>query len=588
MYPEVHKHFESLSYAEQISIPLRRKIYNGNRYSKFLPKSTCQTSNLGNGENTIAEGVDFMAQHVKEWAHQTEKITKALGLQKILQEKGIPATVAVVYWFLYSHIQYSADWQTQNLRSPACSWYARKQGIDCKSYSIFAACILENLGLNYSIRRVKQPGSHPDLWSHVYVTVMLDQTSNPQQQLDEKNYLVIDATKHENSEVAYLEKQDTIMSQKHKYVAMNAAETSGILTEEEYFLANSFADIMRAKGFSSSKIDEMFSYLTELLKSGVSKTEIYFSLNNNGLKISPSINSEGKYFNKNLGLGNAEEAYTEAFSDVFDDVVNEDTFANIWNKIKDVLNFSCWGAHMKPDQAESHLKKDLSFAGLPTAAGLNKSTAGINELNKFIGYCTMYAHVAKMKESDMSSSCSKKSYAAMHDAVLEYRDNVIKAYENEVKRLGGSLLLDNNIVPNLGSNKHYKTATGCLNLPVISGGWGGFDSGNAICYSKIPFPYKKIIGISKLPPVTFPDGNSSVNNATGGILDGAIKIGDSVFNSKKLGSNSNSQNKVTVPNTNTKTSTGTKVMTAGAGAAILLLVGPKLLEAFKNTKKSSK
>ena len=91
--------------------------------------------------------------------------------------------------FLYWHLQYALDGEKQLLRSPACSWVSRFQGIDCKSYSIFASTILLNAGISHYMRRIKQKGN-PDAFTHVYVVVPIDQQSYDLS----KEYYTIDGT----------------------------------------------------------------------------------------------------------------------------------------------------------------------------------------------------------------------------------------------------------------------------------------------------------------------------------------------------------------------------------------------------------
>lgn len=556
-----------MNYAEQISIPLRREIYNGSRYAKFLPKSTCQTSNLGNGENTIAEGVNFMAQHVKEWAHQTEKLTKALGLHKILQEKGIPATVAVVYGFLYAHIQYSADWQTQNLRSPACSWYARKQGIDCKSYSIFAACILENLGLNYSIRRVKQPGSHPDLWSHVYVTVPLDQTSNPQQQLDEKKYLVIDATKHENSEVAYLEKHDTIMSQKHKYVAMNAATgtvaTASIPAKYRNELTSFLHALMNKHGYSLQMATQIVNHISGLLNDKIAFENIIIApISRNSKKgwyvgtLSPNT---GVFYEKSrLGLGNVLDDLgvdgEEIFNDVKDSSWFKNTFGSFLGNIGSFITSGMWcDGWYSPDKAQSDAKKDFPY--LLEISGLINGVSQTS-LDSFLQHYEIYIHEVQVAYDKDFNKCTHEGIKVLRELLRDFKTEVL----GRIEAAGYKLT----------PQPTKKTSFRRYELP----GWKDARAHTVVDYT---------------PMTLSKETSSQPSSGNGNVFD---NISDNIF--KNVGSVSKGDSKLSVsdsiatPSINKKTSTGTKVMTAGAGAALLLFVGPKLLEAFKNTKKSSK
>ncbi len=508
-----------------------------------------------------------MAQHVKEWAHQTKKLTKALGLHKILQEKDISATVAVIYGFLYSHIQYSADWQTQNLRSPACSWYARKRGIDCKSYSIFAACILENLGLNYSIRRVKQPGSHPDLWSHVYVTVPLDQTSNPQQQLDEKNYLVIDATKHENSEVAYLEKHDTIMSQKHKYVAMNAATgtvaTTSIPAKYRNELTSFLHALMNKHGYSLQMATQIVNHISSLLNANVGESNIIISpIKKDGQKgwyIGTLNPNTGTFYKKpTIGLGafewvggvlnsDSDVNAENIFNDVKDSSWFQDTFGSFIGNIGNFISSGMWcDGWYSPGEAQSDAKKDLPY--LLQVSGLIN---GINQtsLDSFLQHHAIYLHEVQVAYDKDFIKCTHEGIKVLRELLRDFKTEVL----GRIEAAGYKLT----------PQPTKKTSFRKFELP----GWDDARAQTVVDYTPM------IISQS-------PSGNNS--NVDFGSGSTEVVGGGSTVN-PTTGNNGNNQS-----NTPTFSNTGNKILTAGAGAAILLLVGPKLLDAFKNTKKSSK
>ena len=160
---------------------LYRPISRSKKYDKYFPKVSCQSTFLK--EATTTGGLELMKQWSKKYAHQTEKIAKKL------QGKTLPETINNIYNWLYNHLQYDADGYEQKLKSPACSYFMRFEGIDCKSYSLFASSILLNLGIAHKFRKVVQP-SDPNRWSHVYVVVPY-----------KNQELIIDATKSINTEV---------------------------------------------------------------------------------------------------------------------------------------------------------------------------------------------------------------------------------------------------------------------------------------------------------------------------------------------------------------------------------------------------
>lgn len=184
-----------------INTALYRPLQGGNYYSKLIPSSTCKRTNLGKGDTS------FSMQGIKASILKNYKQCAKLAPQ--LQKGSTAATATAIYDFLYNHIQYKADEADQNLRSPACSWASRQDGIDCKSYSIFAGCLLAAMqpGIKFYIRRIKQPGMLPNEYTHVYIVVPKDQKTGSLK----SGHYVIDATKHQNTEAAYIEKSDVYM-----------------------------------------------------------------------------------------------------------------------------------------------------------------------------------------------------------------------------------------------------------------------------------------------------------------------------------------------------------------------------------------
>ncbi|EAR15430.1 hypothetical protein RB2501_13919 [Robiginitalea biformata HTCC2501] len=179
----------------------KRKVAAGTGFDSLFETSACQPTFLGKSDTY------FTVAQMKKWAYRFKDQTRKLALGHF---SGMPLsqTCQAIYKFLYSHIQYELDGERQHLKSPACSWATRGEGTDCKSYSIFASTILQNLGIKHYFRKVRQPGLNPELWTHVYVVVPKDQDS-----MDLRaGHYVIDATLHNNTEVTYTEKNDTPMT----------------------------------------------------------------------------------------------------------------------------------------------------------------------------------------------------------------------------------------------------------------------------------------------------------------------------------------------------------------------------------------
>ncbi len=153
-----------------------------------------------------------MEHWAKKYAHHVERLAKAK-----FKGQSLGNTAKAIHHFLYNHIQYQMDGELQVLKSPGCAWATRDKGTDCKTYSIFASAILQNLGIQHYFKKLKQPnpnwpyrGIDPNLWSHVYVIIPKDQkkltVNSP------SDYYVIDATVNNNKEVPATESKVKLMS----------------------------------------------------------------------------------------------------------------------------------------------------------------------------------------------------------------------------------------------------------------------------------------------------------------------------------------------------------------------------------------
>lgn len=185
-----------------IDSQLYRNLQLGTAYEGLIPAYNHtdfpfdKTSDNSNTYDTLK----FMSVWAYKYAHQMKKVAP------LLKGVTLQETVNKIYAFLYSHFQYKLDGETQNLMSPSAAWHFRKTGFDCKTYSILASTILQNLGIPHAFRMVQQAGIMPGEWSHVYVVV-----PNGNQEL------IIDATTHTNKQVSYTQKHDYTM--KHRGLA---------------------------------------------------------------------------------------------------------------------------------------------------------------------------------------------------------------------------------------------------------------------------------------------------------------------------------------------------------------------------------
>ncbi|PZW41611.1 hypothetical protein LX95_01292 [Mesonia algae] len=578
-----------------ISAPLKRNLKPGSKYNKLFPKVSCQTTNLGNGSNDTIEGVDFMAQWVEKYSWQVKKLVDVLKREGALRSNTLFNLAQDIYKFEYNHLQYTADAALQQLRSPACAWQQRKQGLDCKSYTIFAMAMLQQLGVSAAIRQVKQPGANSDLWTHVYVVVPKNQDKPTLKDLENENdYLVIDATRHSNIEVGFIDKKDK-MIQKHQYVGLNAPSSGKqLLTEAEKQSLEKLTSFFKAVGYSSSTINKMYSYLEELMLQGYSKDQILIYPSEKGTNIQPSKNEPGKLFLLPVTGLRGDETNID-FGDVYSSVSDSGWFNSTFGAIlSNGFNLSCWGSSNSPKKAKEFLQKDLGSNGILKASGLTKSNPTINDLNRFIEMATMYAHIADDKRQSMSSSCSKEGFKLLDEKMTEFRDKVIQQLSQKISALGGQLLPANNL-PQLQSNNAYKVTTGGVKLPFTSGGYYGFNRGNTNYWVKRPIPIKKIVGGSNvLPPVDPPSNDTgSSNNNAGSIFDTIkdVVTGGNSFSEGSPGYGSTTyepgQVKKVTDKKTSSTSTNLSTASVGIAAGALILLWPTLKKQLAKNKKST-
>lgn len=180
---------------------LYRNIKPGYQYEGLIPKYKGVQYDFDKaGNSNTYDTLKFMQKWVEKYHYQMNRIAPKLKGSTIENTKN------KIYDFLYWHFQYKLDESLQQLYSPSAAWHFRKTGFDCKTFSILASCILTELGIPHSFRKVKQPGLMSGEWSHVYVIVH-----------DRNRELVIDATSHTNTEVVYTQKYDVML--KHRGLA---------------------------------------------------------------------------------------------------------------------------------------------------------------------------------------------------------------------------------------------------------------------------------------------------------------------------------------------------------------------------------
>lgn len=415
---------------------LYRPIKSGKDYDSLLPKSFCKSTRLssGNTDTTVNHMIDWVKTHQQ----QTVK------LSTVLQKRTLAQTVDSIYQFLYHHIQYKADATDQLLHSPACSWYKRKEGIDCKSFSIFASSILTNLAIPHIIRKVKQPYHFPSQYTHVYIIV-------PKNGKDlSKGYYVIDATKHQNTEVLFTEKKDVFMSLPH--YGLNGAHdnrsvSAPMVSNKALEGLENYLTLLKRVGVRKEIINGIQSEVYKYLRSGINpKFKIYrqgvivqykrflFENNLGGLNRSGSslgsarsaiLELSGNY----NGLGNPDQATTDTNQDsgqeleevtqiVLDSNWFEDTFGAIF---ANGFDFSCWGSSYNPSQGRKDVEKDMPF--FLQFSGLDREVNTTN-YNRFQNAILAYRSDAAFHQQSRYAKCTREGHRVRMEAVDRFVESI--------------------------------------------------------------------------------------------------------------------------------------------------------------------
>lgn len=141
----------------------KRDILPGTEFDSLFPKPDYQSTIVdrnGSIEDTMLQMGRVIGTYYKD----------AAKIAPLLRGSDLKQTCSNIWSFIFSHIQYELDEPgEEQLRRPARAWADRKAGVDCDCYSIFASCILVNLGIPFKLRITKYDGK--PYFQHVYVLV---------------------------------------------------------------------------------------------------------------------------------------------------------------------------------------------------------------------------------------------------------------------------------------------------------------------------------------------------------------------------------------------------------------------------------
>ncbi len=417
-------------------------LKKGSQYTPLIASSSCKGSKLGTGNTFFT--VEQMQEWVKKYHYQVSALAKKL---KATSER---ESVNNIHRFLKDHIAYKADGALQIIKSPACAWKTRKEGTDCKTFSVFASCLLTEMGYNHFIRQVKQPYLHPDKYTHVYITVPIDQTSTTS-----KSYYVLDGTVDNNKEVLFSEAKDVFMAGL-SHVGLAGAQKR-----------NYKRSYQRGLGSPAMAMSGLQEFLNLLIGSGVSQNTVNAILNkvqlsvNQGLDPFFKITSQGVqvdaqffpyvsvgrsqntlrdpliYVNSQLGIqqgrsqqstqsGNEGETIAQIASQVLESGFFENTFGSIF---QNGFDLSCWNSSFSESEALKSM--EIIAPQLLQRSGLLQNINQAN-LNKFLKDVSNIHFYYNWKTQKKFASCTRKGGALGVKLLEAFLDKTITALSNSV------------------------------------------------------------------------------------------------------------------------------------------------------------
>lgn len=456
-----------------IDAMLYRPLRSGNEYSALIPpyKGTEYNFDKESDNSTTYDTLKYMAEWSNKYAYQMKQIAP------LLKGRNIQETVNKIYQFLYSHFQYKLDGSLQNLYSPSAAWHFRQQGFDCKTYSLLASCILQNLNITHSFRMVQQAGIMPGEWSHVYVVIP-----------DNNTEYVIDATTHTNKQVSFTKKHDYNM--KHLGLASPAVYGLGCACSGNKITQNKG---LGAPANLSNTIANFHTFLNELEKKGIPKattdkmlTLVRYNVENGidpnmqeiiqkafqpagklgeitpvslltsagttygTTPIAPNLSIQGTNFSSLLTA--ATGLLTGNPLGLLSMIPIEKTFGQVF---ANGFDLSCWGASYSEQKAKLDIEKDVPF--MAQWSGLDRA-ATTETYDRFLNITEAYLMDAKNGQNLKYAACTRKGHALRQKTIEELRTNTANSF---------------------AQNGYKLIPTGVRrNQLTISGGLPGYAAGN--------------------------------------------------------------------------------------------------------------
>ncbi|MFV9549657.1 hypothetical protein [Algibacter sp. PT7-4] len=444
---------------EDINKSLHRSILSGQEYNGLISKSTGKVVNLAKGNTAVA--IKEMAKWAKKHIHETKK------LALVLAGKTVQETINNIQWFLFWHIQYTIDGEVQKLKSPAIAWETRKQGTDCKSYTIFASTILLNLGIKHYLRRIKQD-VQSDAFTHVYVVIPNNQTTGklPNNSKFLKDYLIIDGTIELNNELPFNDKDDIYMEPKLVIQGLSSpflacgCNTSGL----GYGRDTQIPVVGITKGYDlpdfkilEQAFKNFYSFLDELERQGLPREAVNGVINHLEYYIDAGIEpTVGELFgidSKPYGLGLVPAPvpltvkllpkalkFVKKFGPMLTKLIPKDLFSKTFGAVfANGFNLSCWNSTFTPAKVADQVSK-IHVPFFETAVGSVTNTTSTEELEKHLNFLLKAVDISYVMYAEYLPnganwrSCSREAIQIYTDVVTGAKtqtDMMLKQIENE-------------------------------------------------------------------------------------------------------------------------------------------------------------
>lgn len=470
-----------MSYQKEITDYLQREISDGKQYDNLFPNSSCKRSYVGSGDTFMT--MDQIKDHIIKYQMQTAKYAA-----KHLKNLTPQAAVKKIKSFMYGNIQYEADGINQDIKSPQCVWASRQDGIDCKSYSVMAGCMLSNLGLKFYIRKIKQAVHAPDHFTHVYIVVPKDQTTG---NLD-NGYWTIDGTSHTDTESQFIdEPYDIFMSLPH-YSLNGSARAQGSralrgaiapVSKVAIQGLENFLTLLSGINVSATIVAGIRTRITSYINQGI---DPQFSIVNSGVIIEgelfpfapagrSQLGSPTAYIQNQLGISvgrsnsrffgiNSTQSTTgdptaDTVAVVAEELLDSNFFASTFGAIfANGFDLSCWNSSMSPSRANDTVKQDIPF--LLKQSGIEASV-NANTIRKLFYTLEVYKQGFVNIQSGFAN-CTEKGGVQGEKLVQAFIDFIVPSVNASLNAVGKSL-----------QSKGTRTQGGDHRLKIASSWSGG-------------------------------------------------------------------------------------------------------------------